>query len=238
MGEVGASDSMGGVDYGAGPESTSDLTAPEASSSASETSDAPGADTWGPTSETSMAPVDSFQSSTVDSLAAPPPLNNDAPPAYTPGPYDPLAVSNWSWAGVSFDAETTPAGQTDPLSAQAFPLQGPGSQSGTPLSRATSINGRLVESEQYDASGQLVARYNPPEAGRATLSLGDGYALVRDAEGAVRIASTSEAQAGGAEVIAGPGQRVVSGGERMFVLPANASPRLVAAAGSVAVAMG
>jgi hypothetical protein len=110
MDEVGASDSIVAADYGGGPDSTSDISAPDASSSASETSDTLGVDNWGPTLETNTAPVDSFQPSTLDSPAAPPPLNNDAPPPHTPGSYDPLPVSNWSWAGVSsYDPQGLPA---------------------------------------------------------------------------------------------------------------------------------
>ena len=130
------------------------------------------------------------------------------------------------------------SGEPTPAGAQTFPIGGPGSVTAAPLDRETRIDGRLTESVQYDAAGQLMASYRSADASGYTLTLGDSYALVRTAGGELRLASLAEVQSSALEVVAGPGQSIVGGGPRLFILPQGASPDVIAAAGSMAVAVG
>jgi A nuclease family of the HNH/ENDO VII superfamily with conserved AHH len=127
-----------------------------------------------------------------------------------------------------------------PPPAQTFPIDGPGSQAGAPLSSELRIDGRLVQSTQYDAAGQLVSSYHAPDADRYTLTLGAGHGLARDASGSLVLLSAEQAQTQGLAWVAAPGQTVVggAGAPSLWVLPAGASPELVAAASSIVIGWG
>ncbi len=132
-----------------------------------------------------------------------------------------------------------------PSPAQAFPINGPGSRPGPPLNNELFIEGRLTLSTQYDQAGNLIANYSAPETDRYTLTLGAGYGLARGADGGPLLVSAEQAQAQGLAWIAGPGQTVIggSGGGNggtggLWVLPSDASPQMIAAAGSMAVGFG
>jgi hypothetical protein len=113
----------------------------------------------------------------------------------------------------------------------SLPVAGVGNLPGSALDVETLYEGRLTYALKRDESGSLMATYNASDKNFATIVLGNDHALVRDADGLLKLVSADDAKTQGLKVIATAGQTLVigTGADSTMVLAAGSSPSMISA---------